>query len=149
MEDGSLGHLSLHPGSLGSTEEAGGLWVLDFVTSSVSRFYSFEHFIQTPKPSHCFYLLGRASVRSGLFLSIAFKVFSGLGMKREERKDTPPPLTLPISLVLLQGNSWAHSTGPQGGGSHTSVTPLSKHTLESASLLSVNLEEQRASGPPS
>lgn len=101
MEDGSLGHLSLHHGPLGSIGEAGGLWVLDFVTSSVRRFYCFEHFTQTPKANHCFYLLGRASVRSALFLSIAFKVFSGLGRKREERKDTPPLLAQPTSLVLL------------------------------------------------
>lgn len=83
-------------GPLGSTEEAGILWVPDFVTSSLSRFYSFEHFIKTPKPNHCFHLLGRASVWSGLFLSIAFKLFSFLGWEgREERyfsSGLPTPL---------------------------------------------------------
>lgn len=79
MEDGPWG-------SGGSREGRRGLQVPDFVTSSLSRFHVFEHFIKTPKPSHGFLLvvpvLGRASFSE--LLSDASLFLAGKEERREE-----------------------------------------------------------------
>lgn len=115
-KDGRSGQPVLHHRPLGSADKEGDLRVRDSVMSSPSRFYPLEHFIKTPKPNHCFHLFGRASVWSGLFLSVAFKFFSFLGWEPggERSNDLSLPLALPASLVLLKGSSWEHSTGPWG-----------------------------------
>lgn len=70
----------------GSREGRRGLQVLDFVTSSLSRFHVFEHFIKTPKPSHGFLLvlpvLGGASFSE--LLSDASLCLAGTEERREE-----------------------------------------------------------------
>lgn len=110
-----LGPASLHHGPWGlPSRQAGGLQVPDFVPSSLSRFYFFEHFIKIPKPNHCFHvvlpLLDRAS-----FSALLSKSSLLLGGK-EERRGERHFCVLPASLVLLQGGSWEHSTA--GRGSH-------------------------------
>lgn len=117
------GSPSLHHGPQGSMGKAGSLQVPDFVTSP-PRFYSFEHFIRTPKPNHYFHLLDRASVWWGLFLSVAFKFSSFLGREGREERGNPSPLScLPLWCSLTTAGSTHRPSGWWQPCSHTFLKP--------------------------
>lgn len=70
------GSWMLHHSPLGSAEKAGGLWVLDFITSLPSRFCFFNHFlsvrIQSVLPP-----FNDARVRLGLLLMLLSNPLAG------------------------------------------------------------------------
>ena len=84
--------------------------------NNIPLYVCIHHNLSTNGHVDCFHLFGRASVWSGLFLSVAFKFFSFLGWEPggERSNDLSLPLALPASLVLLKGSSWEHSAGPRG-----------------------------------
>lgn len=141
-----MGQPSLHHGPQGSVEKAGSLQVPDFLTSP-PRFYSFEHFIKTPKPNHYFHLFDCASVWWGLFLSVAFKFSSFLGWEgREERGNHPSPLSCLPLWCSLKGNSWEHTQAL--GMRAAMLTHLPLNTCWRSPLIRTALRTGKSSVPP-
>lgn len=126
MEDGYLGQpfFLTVPGVCGEGRQSSGSRLCHIPP----RFYSFEHFLKTPKPNHYFHLLDHARVWWGLFLSVAFK-FSFLGWEGSEESGNHPSLSCLPLWCSFKGSGWEYTQALGGEDSH-GHTPSSNQVLE-------------------